>query len=367
MARLFAGAGLTAALLLGGCTTFGTNLHGSFACQAPGGTCAPMSVIDARAVATIASNDGEALTTGARRMVPGGARYTVAAREGGDAPARTSDRVLRIVFPAHIDAGGVYRDEATAHAVVENGTWVDGMTGGRPRSADAVAAALAPQDTAGPASASATALASLDEVIALRGAALPRPLAAQATTVPATVPALMPAPPLASPVTGVGQSPTRSSDPQTLAELAAAAQAPAMRAFDPVPPIGNYDAPDRTAVSLDRTAAIAGPVNVALAPVRAGPPAPGPEDYGTVATHVVRWHGHDYRIAYKHSPVVAVAAPPAAGSPATDALNAAVLAGMKSNAAVAAPAKSLSSTGGGNSAAKPSGAMQPAASPEGSK
>jgi len=41
---------LAAALLLAsGCTSFGTNVNGNFACRAPDGTCAPTSMIDAGA------------------------------------------------------------------------------------------------------------------------------------------------------------------------------------------------------------------------------------------------------------------------------------------------------------------------------
>ncbi|MEL6487016.1 MAG: conjugal transfer protein TraV, partial [Pseudomonadota bacterium] len=36
---------------LGGCTTFGTNVNGSFRCDAPDGVCAPSTVIDDNALA----------------------------------------------------------------------------------------------------------------------------------------------------------------------------------------------------------------------------------------------------------------------------------------------------------------------------
>ena len=38
---------------LGGCTTLGTNVAGSFRCSAPDGVCAPSSVIDDSALARI--------------------------------------------------------------------------------------------------------------------------------------------------------------------------------------------------------------------------------------------------------------------------------------------------------------------------
>lgn len=44
---------LIAGFGLGGCTTFGTNVSGSFRCEAPDGICAPSSVIDDAAIAAI--------------------------------------------------------------------------------------------------------------------------------------------------------------------------------------------------------------------------------------------------------------------------------------------------------------------------
>ena len=106
-----------ALLPLAGCMTAGTNMHGDFACRAPNGTCAPMSTIDARAVASMGAGVrpvGDTMMPG----IPGGGRVVIASADGTP-PGRTSDRVLRVVFPAHIDAAGIYHDEATAHAVVE--------------------------------------------------------------------------------------------------------------------------------------------------------------------------------------------------------------------------------------------------------
>ncbi|MDO6414413.1 hypothetical protein Q4F19_08470 [Sphingomonas sp. BIUV-7] len=111
---LFAMVGLT------GCTTLGGNIKGSFDCKAPGGTCAPMTSIDAQAVnslgATTTAIDGTA-TDNARIFYAG---------VGDGVPVRTSDRVLKVVFPAHTDGTGIYRDEAVARVVVERGGWVPG-------------------------------------------------------------------------------------------------------------------------------------------------------------------------------------------------------------------------------------------------
>ena len=88
--------------------TFGTNVKGDFTCRAPKGDCAPSHVIDARATTEI---DSAAASTELARV-----RAGVAA---GDT-SRTSERTLKIVFPAHVDEAGTLHDEAVAWAVIEN-------------------------------------------------------------------------------------------------------------------------------------------------------------------------------------------------------------------------------------------------------
>ena len=99
-----------ALLLLPGCATLGTNVSGSFNCTAPKGGCAPTSVIDGAATG---GTSATALDVAAlpRRVAP-----------GGDT-ARTGERILRIVFPAHIDAHGTLHEEAVAYAVAEGPDW----------------------------------------------------------------------------------------------------------------------------------------------------------------------------------------------------------------------------------------------------
>lgn len=99
------------AVLTSGCATFGTNIEGDFTCRAPKGDCAPSQVIDARA-----TNDLSA--TG---LVQDGLRPPVSVASGDQ--GRTSERTLRIVFPAHIDETGTLHDDAVAWAVVENPRW----------------------------------------------------------------------------------------------------------------------------------------------------------------------------------------------------------------------------------------------------
>jgi conjugal transfer pilus assembly protein TraV len=107
--RFLACAGL--ALTASACATFGTNVEGSFQCRAPKGDCAPSHVLDARATSdmTIAKNPQHAM------------RPDIAVAAGDQ--ARTSERTLRIVFPARVDEAGTLHDEAVAWAVIENPRW----------------------------------------------------------------------------------------------------------------------------------------------------------------------------------------------------------------------------------------------------
>lgn len=108
--RFLACAGL--ALMASACATFGTNVEGSFQCRAPKGDCAPSHVLDARATSAMATEKDPQQTAMRPAMV-------VAV---GDR-ARTSERTLRIVFPARVDEAGTLHDEAVAWAVIENPRW----------------------------------------------------------------------------------------------------------------------------------------------------------------------------------------------------------------------------------------------------
>lgn len=100
--------------LLAGCTTLGGNVAGDFACRAAQGDCAPASAIDARAIASVAGDtDRPAAAPGLHRTVRA---------EPGDL-ARTSERKLRIVFPAHVDAAGIFHEAAVAWAIAEPADW----------------------------------------------------------------------------------------------------------------------------------------------------------------------------------------------------------------------------------------------------
>ena len=118
--------------VLSGCTTLGTNIKGSFACGAPeGGSCAPATVIDDKALAEITGDTSYQpagpYTAPAQRAAPQRVAYT------SGAPAEVSpQKVLRIVFPAHVDAVGRYHETSVVQAVVDNGQWLAATNGHGP-------------------------------------------------------------------------------------------------------------------------------------------------------------------------------------------------------------------------------------------
>lgn len=114
---------------LAGCTTLGTNINGSFACGAVGeGTCAPATVIDDRALAEI-TGDASYIPAGPYRPAPEARPSVVAANAPQQvatvgSPVPVGQKVLRIVFPGHVDGGGRYHETSVVRAVVDNGSWM---------------------------------------------------------------------------------------------------------------------------------------------------------------------------------------------------------------------------------------------------
>lgn len=131
---------LTGTAGLSGCASLGGNVKGDFTCKAPDGICAPSSMIDDRALAMISGEDGD-------RLIQPAGPYAEPPTEGRGyqnvaAPARTRERVLRIVFPAQIDAAGRLHEQSAVHAVVEQGEWSQALAGNAVASTpDQVAAA----------------------------------------------------------------------------------------------------------------------------------------------------------------------------------------------------------------------------------
>ena len=119
---------LAAAVALGGCASFGGNVRGDFSCAAPDGICAPSGMIDDRALAMISAEaDGEAQPTVDRRRAPAKSARRVASaqplRMSAAAPARTHEKVLRIVFQPYIDERGRLHEASAVRAVVSTGEW----------------------------------------------------------------------------------------------------------------------------------------------------------------------------------------------------------------------------------------------------
>ena len=110
--------------VLSGCASLGGNISGSFSCDAPDGICAPSAVIDDRALAMITGDAG----TGGATVPAGPYREAPEARPAyrtaaAVAPARTRERVLRIVFQPYIDEQGRLHEKSAVHAVVERTDW----------------------------------------------------------------------------------------------------------------------------------------------------------------------------------------------------------------------------------------------------
>lgn len=118
----------------------GDNVKGSFVCSAPGGTCAPSTLIDDQALALIgsarpAASESQGLVglsqAKARAVTFRSARSRSASgRSAG--PARVSNsllhsdtRTLRLVFPAYVDDAGNLHEARVVHTVVDRGGWIE--------------------------------------------------------------------------------------------------------------------------------------------------------------------------------------------------------------------------------------------------
>jgi len=117
---------LQAAILLGSvvltsaCTTLGTNVSGSFKCEAPDGVCAPSIAIDDQALSEITQADANEL------IAPAGP-YKVDDGDGGRAQMANAQGVLAsqnqgyklsIVFPAYTDVAGITHERRSVAAAV---------------------------------------------------------------------------------------------------------------------------------------------------------------------------------------------------------------------------------------------------------
>lgn len=214
---------LVVVALLGGCSTLSPNISGDFSCRSPNGVCSPTSAIDAGAVASVGvmAQPGGVMSSLPSPRPEG--RLATASALGGE-PGRSSERVLKVVFPANVDATGVYHEEAVAHAVIERGGWAP-----RPRN---VQAAWGVQ---------AAAARSLDALVATDAASIG---SARAPVAGAAVAAIAGE---SGPGGGVPVAPRDLSRPAplNLREAVAGLAAPRIEGFDP-------SAPHAAAVNLAR-------------------------------------------------------------------------------------------------------------------
>ena len=144
-AATMAAVGLAATQLAACTSLFGGNIKGSFACSAPGGTCAPSTLIDDQALSVIQN---------ARPMTPAGPyiRQPAAAKAitasyvptgsgriaaAGNGMAHRERRVLKVVFPSFVDGGGNLHEPRIVHAVVDDGAWMQ-LSSGEPNLGDQV-------------------------------------------------------------------------------------------------------------------------------------------------------------------------------------------------------------------------------------
>lgn len=123
-----------AATQLAACTSLlGGNIKGNFACSAPGGTCAPSTVIDDQALAVIQNARPMVPTSGpyfqpqvrpyrqsARFMQSGNGRIAAA----GPGVAHREHRVLKVVFPSYVDGSGNFHEPRVVHTVADAGGWM---------------------------------------------------------------------------------------------------------------------------------------------------------------------------------------------------------------------------------------------------
>lgn len=148
----------------------GDNVKGSFVCSAPGGICAPSTLIDDQALALIgsarpAASESQGLVGLSQAKAwaetfRSGRSRSASGRSAG--PARVSNnllhgdtRTLRLVFPAYVDDAGNLHEARVVHTVVERGGWIeltDGslapLAGTDPNQGEALPATPAPDPSA---------------------------------------------------------------------------------------------------------------------------------------------------------------------------------------------------------------------------
>lgn len=246
---------------LSGCVAMGGNVKGSFSCVAPDGMCAPSSTIDDRALALISGADGDRMIapigtyTPEPTPAPSQLRgfQTVAASTG-----RTQEKVLRIVFPAHIDGAGRLHEQTAVHAVVAQGDWREATAG------DAVATT---QGDVATATGAASLLAAVEKVELPVDASQPDPdLPSAAMVEAARAKTTMPKSASAGDPVGAIKDGVAAAIAKRRTPPVATSQATETRAPATASPTSSAPAP-----TVAATAPVTAPVTTAAAPAHATP------------------------------------------------------------------------------------------------
>ena len=168
--RARAGMVLLSSAALSSCgVLLGDNVKGSFVCSAPGGTCAPSTLIDDQALALIgsarpAASESQGLVGLSQAKARAEAFRSAQSRSASGrsaGPARVSNnllhrdaRTLRLVFPAYVDDEGNLHEVRVVHTVVDRGGWIeltDGslalLAGTDPGQSEVLPATLAPNSS----------------------------------------------------------------------------------------------------------------------------------------------------------------------------------------------------------------------------
>lgn len=114
---------MLSALPLTACATLlGGNVKGNFSCSAPGGTCAPSTVIDDTALAMI--QNARPMTPAARPWSQPPLRGDGKVIAANNAMVHRDRRVLKVVFPSFVDQRGYLHEARVVHAVADPGGWM---------------------------------------------------------------------------------------------------------------------------------------------------------------------------------------------------------------------------------------------------
>ncbi len=229
-------------LALSSCASRRT-VSGSWKCGTGQGTCAPVSSIDEGALAKTGMSSSAPPMSGS--LAAPVARQPLLTPFTGDAPpARSNERTLRIVFPSHIDAQGIFHEPAAVHAVVESPAWIPSS---RASAAVPSASAAAPERQA---TLQSPRLATPEEAQRLAATArIPRSTVGARPSDPALEPGATPPaaaegfPPFPAPAAGA------VSAPQRPAAVVSVGQAPVVG----TPRLSPGDPPDTGARLLNRS------------------------------------------------------------------------------------------------------------------